>query len=346
MDTIKVSVIIPVYNTSLYLEKCLRTVMNQSLKEIEIICVNDGSTDNSLEILERLQKEDNRIIIINKKNGGSSSARNTGLKIVKGEYIIHIDSDDWIDNDYLKSLYETAKKNDLDIVVSDFINEIKNKFNHIIERDILIEENEICTGKEAMTIFLSSGLGVAVWNKLIKKDLYKNNNMFFNKEIFFNYEDINFMYKITYYANRVGRKSKKCYHYRIGENNGSQLLKLVKIKDALNAFSDLKNFYKKSNEIELLKLIMRKEIMILTNLFIQFEINEKQEENEYEEILNIFLNLIKEHPFILTKKIKESIKIIILFNLIKIFPNKYSFYILKKLYKFFRKLKNYKRYKG
>ena len=88
---IKISVMIPVYNTSKYLEKCLNSIINQSLKEIEIICVNDGSTDNSLEILREFQEKDNRIIIIDKKNAGVSCARNEALKIVKGEYCLNID---------------------------------------------------------------------------------------------------------------------------------------------------------------------------------------------------------------------------------------------------------------
>ena len=101
-NKIKISVMVPIYNTSQYLEKCLKSIISQSLKEIEIICVNDGSTDNSLEILEEFAKEDKRIIIVNKKNGGLTSARNAALKIARGKYCLNIDSDDWIEQEYFK----------------------------------------------------------------------------------------------------------------------------------------------------------------------------------------------------------------------------------------------------
>ena len=94
MDSKKISVIIPVYNSEKYLNECINSIINQSLKEIEIICINDGSYDNSLNILNYYKKIDNRIIIINQKNKGVNSARNSGLKIAKGEFILFFDSDD------------------------------------------------------------------------------------------------------------------------------------------------------------------------------------------------------------------------------------------------------------
>lgn len=93
----KVSIIVPVYNVEEYLVKCLDSLVNQTLKEIEIICINDGSTDNSLEILNTYAQKDSRITIIDKKNEGVSAARNTGLNISKGEYIMFVDSDDYLE---------------------------------------------------------------------------------------------------------------------------------------------------------------------------------------------------------------------------------------------------------
>lgn len=111
---IKVSVIIPVYNVEKYLIECVESVTDQSLKNIEIICVNDGSTDNSLNILKELKAKDNRIQIIDKVNGGLSSARNAGMETARGEYILFLDSDDYLDTDTLKALYLYAKNYDLD----------------------------------------------------------------------------------------------------------------------------------------------------------------------------------------------------------------------------------------
>lgn len=112
----KVSVIIPVYNVEKYLSKCLESVMRQTLRELEIICVNDGSTDGSGKILKSYQTLDCRIVVISKRNGGLSSARNTGLSKAGGEYVYFLDADDWLAEDALRILYQAAKKQDLDVL--------------------------------------------------------------------------------------------------------------------------------------------------------------------------------------------------------------------------------------
>lgn len=117
----KISVIVPVYNVEKYLDRCLKSIVTQSLKDIEIIIVNDCSPDNSLKIIKKYMEIDRRIILIDKiKNEGLTSARNSGLEIAQGEYILHIDSDDWIEQDYLKDMYELAIKYDADMVISDY----------------------------------------------------------------------------------------------------------------------------------------------------------------------------------------------------------------------------------
>ena len=172
-NNIKISVIIPIYNAEKYLEKCLDSIISQSLKEIEIICVNDGSTDNSLEILKKLQLEDKRIIVINKKNGGSSSARNAALKVARGEYCLNIDSDDWIEQGYFKAIYEKAKKNEVDILITDMIFDYQTdtKENEI-KIDLKLEEDKVISGKEYVKIFFTNNFYGYTWNKLIKRKLY------------------------------------------------------------------------------------------------------------------------------------------------------------------------------
>lgn len=119
MDEIKVSVIIPVYNVENYIEECITSVINQTLRDIEIICVNDGSTDGSTAIMEEFHKKDSRIRIINQDNAGLSVARNTGIENAVGEYIYFLDSDDFINSDTLEVLYGEAKKYDLDNIYFD-----------------------------------------------------------------------------------------------------------------------------------------------------------------------------------------------------------------------------------
>ena len=113
----KISIIIPVYNVQDYLAMCLDSVCYQSMKDIEIICVNDGSTDNSLAVLHAYKRRDKRIIIIDKENEGSGVARNTGLKIARGEYVYFVDGDDWLEQDVLLKASKKADETNADIVI-------------------------------------------------------------------------------------------------------------------------------------------------------------------------------------------------------------------------------------
>ena len=116
---IKISVIIPVYNVEKYLRRCLDSVINQTFRDLEIICVNDGSTADSLHIFEEYKKQDDRIILLNQENMGQGNARNIGLKIARGEYIGFVDADDWIDLNFFEKLYEAAKKYDADVACAE-----------------------------------------------------------------------------------------------------------------------------------------------------------------------------------------------------------------------------------
>ena len=123
-SSVKVSIIIPVYNVAEYLPRCLDSVTGQTLKEIEIIAVNDGSTDRSLSILENYAQQDNRILILNKENGGLSDARNYAFPHIHGEYVGFVDSDDWIDKEMYEQLYAIAKKENADQVRCGYISEL------------------------------------------------------------------------------------------------------------------------------------------------------------------------------------------------------------------------------
>ncbi len=180
---IKVSVIVPVYNVEKYLKRCLDSIINQTLKDIEIICVNDGSTDGSFEILKEYSSKNSNIKIINKQNEGLSCARNDAMKIARGEYIGFVDSDDYIDLNFFEKLYLSAKKNDADIAfcgikrVSKYSKRYKLSFK---------EEKIYNTLKEKL-----SGCNIPeccyVWNKIYKTDKLLNNNIYFEPNVY--YED-------------------------------------------------------------------------------------------------------------------------------------------------------------
>ena len=177
-NQVLVSIIIPVYNTENYLKECLDSVVNQTLKEIEIICINDGSTDNSLKIMKSYAEKDDRIKIIDKKNEGQSVARNTGVKEAIGEYIAFVDSDDYIDQDAYEKLYRFAKKYGQDMVLCDVVrfNSIK-KWRARLHR-ISIPKNKLII---STNILKRPGLiyDTGPWNKLIKKSFWDEHEFTF-----------------------------------------------------------------------------------------------------------------------------------------------------------------------
>ncbi len=159
----KVSVIIPVYNVEKYLRECLDSVVNQTLKDIEIICVNDGSTDNSLQILEIYAAKDNRIKVITQENMGVSVARNSGLDIATGEYIIFVDSDDWSDLSLCKKILDNSEKTHADIICYAYNAVQDNKFVYSNLKNI----NKLCEKQDSLKRII--GNQVFVWDKAFKR---------------------------------------------------------------------------------------------------------------------------------------------------------------------------------
>ena len=206
-DYIKVSVIIPVYNVEKYLEKCLDSIVNQTLKEIEIICINDGSVDSSIKILQKYKDKDNRFFILNQENQGISVARNNALKAAKGEYIGFVDSDDWIDLNYYEKMYNTAKKYDADIAISGII-----KTNKKYEQKILsYTEEKIYEKTEEKLLICDIPDKSYVWNKIYKHEKLISSKINFIPNII--YEDIVFTPKIIHYTDKLVTVPDTNYYY-------------------------------------------------------------------------------------------------------------------------------------
>ena len=206
---IKVSVIVPVYNTSKFLEKCLNSLINQTLQDIEIICINDGSTDNSLEILEKISKSapPPKLRIITTTNQGISCARNTGMSVAQGEYIGFVDSDDWVDIDFFEKLYNTAKKYDCDIACADFIRQ------HPKQQKIRlnITEEKVYTKPEDKCLVCKTYREGCVWNKIYRTNFLKGINLEFITGMY--YEDRDFTARALYFANKLVTVPGTYYYY-------------------------------------------------------------------------------------------------------------------------------------
>lgn len=179
----KISVIVPVYNDEKYIKKCLNTITNQTLKDIEIICVDDGSTDNSPQILQEFAQNDNRIKVVVQKNKGAGAARNKGFEFAKGDYVIFFDSDDYMSLNCLEILYNTALKNNSDVTVCrSFLFEENNI--ETVQKNCYSLKSNLLGGKKSFTpqeiskyIFQFS-VGWA-WDKLYKRDFIKKNKLKF-----------------------------------------------------------------------------------------------------------------------------------------------------------------------
>lgn len=162
----KVSVIIPVYNGKKYMDKCLKSVQKQTLKDIEIICVDDGSTDNTLSILTDYADKDPRIKVYSQKNAGAGAARNVGLSTAKGEYVTFVDSDDWVEPEMYRCLYEKAVKEQSDMVISGQVKLLDDKTHYFTDADTMyLMEDGPFTAEEFPILFNSCFL----WNRLYRR---------------------------------------------------------------------------------------------------------------------------------------------------------------------------------
>ncbi|MBR0423555.1 MAG: glycosyltransferase [Clostridia bacterium] len=211
----KISVVVPVYNTERYLPTCLDSLVNQNFRDIEIICVNDGSTDKSVAILNEYAKKDSRIRIINQENQGVSEARNTGIRESKGKYISFVDSDDYVDPKIYEKGYELIDSNDAD-VYSMKEETFYNGANLIKEKPYNSSKVFVYGDGEKTIDFPNKTYGIklgVVWNKLYRKSLITDNNFKFEKDIYFG-EDTIFNWILFTRVKKVINDENRLYFYR------------------------------------------------------------------------------------------------------------------------------------
>ena len=193
----KISVIIPVYNTEKYLQKCLNSLVNQTLDDIEIICINDGSTDNSKNILENYAKKDSRIKIIDQPNSRQGVARNNGFAQATGEYIGYVDSDDWIDLNYFEKLYITAKEYDADIALATNIRVHLTKS----KKRLKIKDIKVANTLNEKFSLAKQWKNECPTNKIYRRKMLIDNQIVWPEGVFC--EDKIYTTKAVFYANKI-----------------------------------------------------------------------------------------------------------------------------------------------
>ena len=224
----KISIIIPVYNSEDFLSQCLDSIIDQSLKEIEIICINDGSTDNSLNILEDYANKDKRIVIIDKVNEGTGKARNIAIEQASGEYLYFVDSDDWIEERTCENLYSISKKYNLDLLQTTSFNLIKESTEKTKITDFIEKHGyNVISGKEfSANNYTRSYAAGKLWNN----QFFKKNNLSFSE--YYIGEDIIVAFRGFLYAQRVLTIDYKCYNYRIHSSSLMRQRRGVKFIDS------------------------------------------------------------------------------------------------------------------
>ena len=241
----KISIIVPVYNVEEYIDRCLASLVNQSLEDDEIIIVNDGSPDNSQSIIDKyVKKNPKKIKSFIQENGGQGSARNFGLQQATGEYIAYVDSDDWIESNMLLEMYEKASSENLDIVICGSYNVKGN--------DKIVELDNIFFSDNQKNAFFGR---MAVWNKIYRRSLLIDNQLKFRSKVW--YEDVDFTLRAVANATKIGYINKPLYNYLIREGstmNNSNIDRNLEIIQAFEQVLQSKELKKYREIVEFLAI--------------------------------------------------------------------------------------------
>lgn len=257
----KISIIIPIYNTKSVLSRCIESVINQSYKNLEIICVNDGSTDGSEGILIEYAKRDSRIKVLHKDNGGESSARNTGLKAMTGQYVGFVDCDDWIESDMYEKLVSKANETEADMVISTWYYDKKYSSEKVLNH-LFVAENVFDRDRLLYYIYRRDDYrGFAyIWNKLYNRKLFYDNEgklMLFDEDLALG-GDVLYLGKLAFHTKSAYYFDEAFYHYDQRETSGCHTEDLSKREDWLEAYRRLILFFERGGvKADIIKWIKR-----------------------------------------------------------------------------------------
>jgi glycosyltransferase involved in cell wall biosynthesis len=263
----RISVIVPIYKVELYLSQCIESILKQTYKNLEVILVNDGSPDNCADICNEYANIDSRIIMINKENGGLSDARNTGINIATGEYLIFVDSDDWIEIDMIELLYNNLNAYNADISMCNYFSAYKN---NIIPLTSLSEQKELIllNSEEAIEqCFKGEKFDVSAWGKLYKKHIFNKIRYPLNKYC----EDCFIIIDILSRANIIIGEAAPKYYYRQRKSSIMNNLNIKRIMDEIESWeNNLKIVEEKhdiKSEIDLYNICKIRLLKVILSIF-------------------------------------------------------------------------------
>ena len=284
-----ISIIIPCFNAEKTLEKCLKSVVQQSYANLEIIIIDDGSTDETSLIYNKFQSNDERILVLKQQNSGVSKARNTGVKAATGDYICFVDSDDWAELNYCSELYSLLVGENADISIVEASYEDENG-NVLCSKPI--SDEKIFDGNRALVLLLEDQeIQSHPWGKLFKADLLKNVHFPENLKCF---EDYSTLFKIFNKAVKVVKSNEKLYHYIQREDSLSHNLSPATAYQFFLAIMEVFEFWRNSAKVgdrnKIVKNIVRKLLMVLKRITRNTKVDEmKSEKDEIRRAFNSFL---------------------------------------------------------
>lgn len=284
-----ISIIIPCFNAEKTLEKCLESVVQQSYANLEIIIIDDGSTDETSLIYNKFQSNDERILVLKQQNSGVSKARNTGVKAATGDYICFVDSDDWAELNYCSELYSLLVGENADISIVEASYEDENG-NVLCSKPI--SDEKIFDGNRALVLLLEDQeIQSHPWGKLFKADLLKNVHFPENLKCF---EDYSTLFKIFNKAVKVIKSNEKLYHYIQREDSLSHNLSPATAYQFFLAIMEVFEFWRNSAKVgdrnKIVKNIVRKLLMVLKRITRNTKVDEmKSEKDEIRRAFNSFL---------------------------------------------------------
>ena len=240
----KVDIVVPIYNVEEYLDKNIKSLINQTYQDIRIICVNDGSTDNSASIIEKYIKEDCRVELYSKENGGLSDARNYGLKKVNSEYVMFIDSDDFCEPEMVETALDEAEKTEADMVVFGY-NQYYSKTNTKEQISLNVADGVMNLENNPELIAYTPN---CAWNKLYKTSLFVENGILYPKG--FRYEDLGTTSKLILLSEKIAYINKPLYNYLIDRPNNITQQVDEKLYHVLKMCNEIITFYKERNSFE------------------------------------------------------------------------------------------------
>ena len=314
----KISIIVPIYNTELYLKECINSILNQTYKNIEIILVDDGSTDNSLEICNKYSKENNNVKTYHLTNGGVSKARNFGIYKAVGEWITFVDSDDIISKDYCKSLIDCIDSN-TDVVIGRTISFLNNDINNLVDDMYNGGECDEFISIEEKNILLES---ILVDNyryikyphistcsaKLIKKDIIRNNQIKYDEKINL-YEDAIFNMQVIYYSEKIRVINKKIYYYRTRNSSSSNIFKTNVIKQYEKVYNEINKFEKEKN-INLTEYLDYFKIKNLNIILTNYYRNNNYSRNVTKKFIDKYKDSLKNTNYNILPKKRKILKLL------------------------------------